>query len=63
MMTLGSTVRLTVDLTRYHPNLTQGATGTLVELHHPYGDRFCVVSVPTAGRWPILYQSLEAVQE
>jgi hypothetical protein len=59
-------VRRTTDLTRYHPDLVQGAEGVTVGqsgLWSRASDRFVGVSFPRAGVFDILWDSLEIIDE
>lgn len=59
-------VRLTTDLTRYHPSLVVGAEGVTVETQGEWSrafDRFTGVQFPEAGVRDILWTSLETVDE
>ena len=59
-------VRLTTDLTRYHPKLQVGAEGYTVGVYGMWSrgsDRFIGVRFPEAGTFDILWQSLEIIDE
>ncbi len=60
---IGQRVVLTADLTRYHPQLTVGSKGTLLDTKahkEPWTDdaRFGHVLHDQAGAWDVLWESL-----
>jgi hypothetical protein len=57
----GAKVRLTTDLTQYHPSLVAGVEGIQLDWHAYLGDRFTTVRFPQ-HTLPILYKSLELVE-
>lgn len=56
-------VRLTVDLTRYHPSLVAGAEGVVTSFFGSASDRFWKVAFPNAGVLDILPGSLEILDK
>ena len=53
-------VRLTADLTKYHPELKEGAEGTTRWQRATWG---VFVDFPKAGRWDILEKSIQEIPE
>ena len=59
-------VRLTQDLTRYHPRLVPGVDGVTVGQYGPWSrgsDRFVGVRFPDIGTFDILWDSVEIVDK
>lgn len=57
-------VRLTTDLTRYHPRLVPGTEGNTIGLYGMWSrgsDRFIGVHFPDIGAFDILWESLEII--
>lgn len=59
-------VRLTTDLTRYHPRLEAGVEGVTIGQYGIWSrgsDRFVGVSFPGIGTFDVLWASLEIIDE
>jgi hypothetical protein len=53
-------VKLTTDLTRYHPELKVGTVGVTTWQNATWG---VYVDFPTAGRWDIISSGLQVIDE
>lgn len=58
----GCKIRLTRDLTRYHPLFIIGKEGTMLGGESRLGDRFCLVDFPGVGVKDMLYEGLAHVE-